>query len=167
MDLQQPQCTIAILLSYSSSSLLRKGSQEPVSFCRSQAAIHHDLPPDKVKREHGTITRIKEAIESHGNPFGVEASFIYNFIMHAYIPDEFVPQMLNMYNAGQTLYKDYVSEWITGDVSLCSRDKRKEYDVHVWQQELNNLGLGQECGSEGNERFVWALNGPCSFEQRH
>lgn len=44
----------------------------------SQAAVHHDLSPGKVKREHGTITRIKEAIESHGNPFAVEGSAIYS-----------------------------------------------------------------------------------------
>jgi len=33
----------------------------------SQAAVHHDLSPSKVKQEHGTITRMKEAIERHGN----------------------------------------------------------------------------------------------------
>ena len=44
----------------------------------SQAAVQHDLSSGKVKREHGTITRIKEAIESHGNPFAVEGSAIYS-----------------------------------------------------------------------------------------
>ena len=48
-DLQQPQCKTAIPLGYS-----------------------RTFP--KVKREHGTITRIKEAIESHGNPFAVYSS---------------------------------------------------------------------------------------------
>jgi len=84
----------------------------------SQAVVHHDLSPGKVKREHVTINRIKEAIESHGNPFAVEGSAIYNLITHAYIPDEYVPQILDIDDTGQKLYEDYVSERINGDVSL-------------------------------------------------
>ena len=73
---------------------------------RSQTADHHDLSPGKVKREHDTTTRIKEAIASH------------NLITHAYVPDEYVPQILNIDTTGQKLYEDYVSERINGDVSL-------------------------------------------------
>jgi len=122
----------------------------------------------KVKREHGTIIRIKEAIESHGNPFAVEGSAIYNLITHAYISDEYVPQILNIDDTSQKLYEDYVAERINDDVSLWAPvKKRKEPDVHVWQQEAHSQGSGQDCGSKGNQRFVWALDGPCSFEQRH
>ena len=32
----------------------------------SQAAVHHDLSPGKVKREHGTITRIKKPLRAMG-----------------------------------------------------------------------------------------------------
>ena len=99
----------------------------------SQAAVHHDLSPGKVKREHGTITRIKEAIESHGNPFAVEGSAIYNLITHAYIPDEYVLQILNIDDTGQKLYEDYVSLRINGDVSLWAPVKKEKNmnDVHV------------------------------------
>jgi hypothetical protein len=45
--------------------------------------------------------------------------------------------------------------------------KRKESDVHVWQQDVYSQGSGQDCGSEGNKRFVFALDGPCLFKQRH
>ena len=77
----------------------------------SQAAVHHDLSPGKVKREHGTITRIKDAIESHANPFAVEGSAIYNLITHAFIPDEYVPQILNIEDTGQKLYEDREDQW--------------------------------------------------------
>ena len=84
---------------------------------KSQSDIHHDLSPSKVRRDHSMITRIKKSIASHGNPFCVEGSSIYNLITHAYIPDEYVPQILNMDNLGQKLYEDYVSERINGSVS--------------------------------------------------
>jgi len=88
--------------------------------------------------------------------------------MHIYIPDEYVPQILNIDDTGQKLYEDYVAEIISGDLSLWAPvKKRKEPDVHVWQQEAHSQGSGQDCGSKGNQRFVWALDGPCSFEQRH
>ena len=99
-------------------SCLANDFKSQFQYAGSQAAVHHDLSPGKVKREHGTITRIKEAIKSHGNPFAVEGSAIYNLITRAYIPDEYVPQILNIDDIGQKLYEDYVSDRITGDVSL-------------------------------------------------
>lgn len=93
---------------------------------RSQTADHHDLSPGKVKREHDTATRIKEAIASHGNPFCVEGGAIHNLITHAYVPDEYVPQILNIDNTGQKLYEDYVSERINGDVSLWDPVKKQK-----------------------------------------
>ena len=88
----------------------------------SQAAVHHNLTPCEVKREHGTITGIKEAIESHGNPFAVEGSAIYNLITHAYVPGEYVPQILNIDDTGQKLYE----ERINGDVSLWAPVKKEK-----------------------------------------
>ena len=73
---------------------------------KSQSDIHHDLSPSKVRRDHSMITRIKKSIASHGNPFCVEGTSIYNLITHAYIPDEYVAQILNMDNLGQKLYED-------------------------------------------------------------
>ena len=71
---------------------------------------YHDLSPSKIKREHETITRIKDAIQSHGNPFAVEGNMIYNVVTHAYIPDEYVPPILNIDDTGQKVYEVYVSE---------------------------------------------------------
>ena len=73
-------------------SCLAKDFKSQFHSAGSQAAVRHDLSPGKVKQEHGTITRIKEAIESHGNPFAVDGNAIYNLIVHAYIPDEYAPQ---------------------------------------------------------------------------
>ncbi len=89
-------------------------------------AFHHDLSPGKVKRDHDITTRIKETITSHGNPFCVEGSSIHNLITHAYIPDEYVPQILNIDNTGQQLYEDYVSERINGNVSLWAPVKKEK-----------------------------------------
>ena len=78
----------------------------------SKAVEHHDLSPSKIKREHGTINRIKDAIQSHGNPFAVGGNIIYNIITHAYIPDEYVPQILNIDDTGQK------TTWLKGSMGL-------------------------------------------------
>ena len=166
-DLQQPQCKTAILLGYSRTVLPRTGFQEPVPFCRKPSSCPPRPFPGKVKRQHGTITRIKEAIESHGNRLLLRAVPSTALCTHAYIPGEYVPQILNINDTGQKLYEDYVSERINGDVSLWAPVKKEEPDVHVWQQEAHSQGSGQDCGSKGNQSFVWALDGSCSFEQRH
>jgi len=46
-------------------------------------------------------------------------------ITHAYIPDEYVPMILNADVTGQKLYEDYVSERINGDVSLWATVKKE------------------------------------------
>ena len=52
-------------------------------------------------------------------------TFIYNLITHAYIPNEYVPQILNIEHIGQKLYEEYVEERINGDVSLWSPVKKE------------------------------------------
>ena len=81
-----------------------------------QIREHHDLGPSSVKKVHDVIEKIKAAILKHGNPFAVEGDKLHNVITHAYIPDEYVPKILNV--TGQKLYEDYISERINGDVSL-------------------------------------------------
>lgn len=148
-------------------SCLAKDFKSQFHSAGSQAAVHHDLSPGKVKREHGTITRIKEAIESHGNPFAVEGSAIYNLITHAYIPDEYVPQILNIDDTGQKLYEDYVSERINGDVSLWAPVKKEKNMMYMSGNKKHTVKVRDKTGSKGNQRFVRALDGSCSFEQRH
>ncbi|KAH3861014.1 hypothetical protein DPMN_023940 [Dreissena polymorpha] len=65
------------------------------------------------------------AILSHGNPFAAEGDQLYNFITHAYVSQEYVPQILNIDDTGQKLYKDYVAERINGDVSLWAPVKKQ------------------------------------------
>ena len=107
-------------------SCLTKDFKSQFHSARRQGALHYDLSLDKVKRDHGTITRIKITIESHGNTFAVEGSAIYNLITHAYIPDEYMPQILNIDDTGQKIYEDYVSERINGDASLWAPMKKKK-----------------------------------------
>ena len=83
------------------------------------------MAPGKVTRGHEIITRIKKSIQSHGNPFGVEGNDIYNLITYAYIPNEYVSQILNIEHIGQKLYEEYVEERINGDVSLWSPVKKE------------------------------------------
>ena len=78
---------------------------------------HHDLGPSTIKREHDAINKIKAAILSHGNPFSTEGDQLDNLITHAYIANEYVPQILNIDATGQELYEEYVSERKNGDVS--------------------------------------------------
>ena len=99
-------------------SCLAKEFKDQFHDVGSKAVEHHDLSPSKIRREHGTISRIKDAIQSHGNPFAVEGNMTYNIITHVYIPDEYVPQILNTDDTGQKLYEDYVAERVNGDVSL-------------------------------------------------
>jgi len=106
----------------------------------SKAVEHHDLSPSKIRREHGTISMIKDAIQSHGNPFAVEGNMIYNIITHAYIPDEYVPQILNIDDTGQKLYEDYVAERDNWDVSLWAPVKNQNNNIYI---SGNNMHKGK------------------------
>ena len=115
----------------------------PESSCRSEefksqfnvgagkVSEHYDLGPSTVKREHDTINKIKAAILSHGNPFSTEGDQLDNIITHAYIPNEYVPQILNIDATGQELYEEYVSERINGDVSLWAPVKKQNNKMYL------------------------------------
>ena len=70
---------------------------------------YHGLQPSVIRHEHEAISKIKAAILSHGNPFAAEGDQLYNFITHAYVPQEFVSQILTVDETGQRLYEDYVA----------------------------------------------------------
>ena len=65
--------------------------------------------PNEVTREHSAVNKIKSAIHDHGNPFAVEGDRLHNMTTHAYVPDEFVEQILNANDTGQKMYEDYVT----------------------------------------------------------
>ena len=105
----------------------------------SKAVEHHDLSPSKIKWEHGTISRIKDATQSHSNPFAVEGNMIYNIITHAYIPDEYVPPILNIDDTGQKLYEDYVAERMNGDVSLWAPVKKQNNKMYMFGNKTHKV----------------------------
>ena len=92
---------------------------------------HHDLGPSTIKREHDAINKIKAAILSHGNPFSTKSDQLDNLTTHAYIENEYVPQILNINATGQELYEEYVSERINGDVSLWAPVKKQNNNMYL------------------------------------
>ena len=74
-----------------------------------------------MSREHSAVNKIKAAFLDHGNPFAVEGDRLHNMITHAYVPDEFVEQILNANDTGQKIYEDYVTERISGNISLWAK----------------------------------------------
>jgi hypothetical protein len=92
---------------------------------------HHGIGASAVKHEHTTIDKIKAAILTHGNPFAAEGDMIYNIISLAYVPQESVPQILDVDERGQTLYEEYVKERINGEVSLWAPVKREKNKMYT------------------------------------
>ena len=86
---------------------------------------HHEVQQSVVMKEHDAVNKIQAAILSHGNLFDAEGDQFYNFMTHAYVLQEYVPQILNVDNSGQKLYEDYVAERINGDVSLWAPVKKQ------------------------------------------
>ena len=67
---------------------------------------HHDLGPSTFKRGHDAIN-------------------------NAYIPNEYVPQVLNIDAIGQKLYDEYVSKRINGYVSLWPPEKKQNNKMYL------------------------------------
>ena len=84
-----------------------------------------------MRKAHDNVDRIKAAILSHANPFAAEGDQLYNFITHAYAPQESVSQILNIDDTGQKLYVDYVAERINGDVSLWAPVKKQNNRMYM------------------------------------
>ena len=140
-------------------SCLAKEIKDQFRDVGSKAVEHHDLSPSKTKREHGTISRIKDAIQSHGNPFAVEGNMIFTILTHAYIPDEYVPQILNIDDTGQKLYENNVAERVNGDVSLWAPVKKQNNTMNM-SGNAYIQDSRQDRRPEGNQRPVWEVDGP-------
>ena len=67
---------------------------------------------------HSAVNKIKALILNHGYPFAVEGDRLRNVITHAYVPVEFVEQILN---TGQKMYENYDTERINGNLSLWAK----------------------------------------------
>ena len=129
---------------------------------------HHDLSPSEVSREHSAVYKIKAAIIDHGNPFPVEGDRLHNMITHAYVPDEFVEQILNANDTGQKMCEDYVTERINGNISLWAKvTKVCQQDVHARQQDNHHQATIQYGRSKGDEGSLWETDDPHKIYQRH
>ena len=91
----------------------------------------NDLQPSVIRQQHHAVDKIKAAILSHGNPFTVEGNQLYNFITNAYVPQEYIPQILNADEIGQKLHEDYVAERINGDISLWAPVKKQNNKMYM------------------------------------
>ncbi len=52
------------------------------------------------------ISKIKAAILRHENPFTATGPMLYNLITNAYVLEKYIPQILNMDDSGQKMYKE-------------------------------------------------------------
>ena len=89
------------------------------------------VSPSEVTREHSAVNKIKSAILDHGNPFAVGGDILHNMITHAWVPGEFVEQILNANYIGQKMYEDYVTERTIGNSSLSSKVTKVGYRMFM------------------------------------
>ena len=97
----------------------------------SKVTEHCDLSMSAINLNHCAISKIKAAIMCHGNPFTVKGPMLYNLITHAYIPEKYVSQILNMDDSEQKLYEDYVAERINGKISLWEPVKKQNNKMYM------------------------------------
>ena len=66
---------------------------------------------------------------------------IYNIITHAYIPDEYVPHILNIDDTGQMLYEDCVAERVNRDVSLWAPVKKQNNKMYMSSNKTHKVKI--------------------------
>ena len=106
-------------------SRLSAGFKEQFGLQKNKLDGHYSVQPSVIRQEHQAVDKIKSAILSHGNPFAAEGDQLYDFTTNAYVPHEYVSQILNADEIGQKLYEDYVTERISGDTSLWAPVKKQ------------------------------------------
>ena len=148
-------------------SCLAKEFKDTFHDVGSKAVEHHDLSPSKIRREHGTISRSKDAIQSHGNPFAVEDNMIYNIITHAYIPDENVPQILNIDDTDQNLYEDYLAERVNGDVSLWAPLKKQNNKIYMSSNKTHTVKIRDKIVDLKETKDLYGRLMVLARKQRH
>ena len=134
----------------------------------SQLTEHHDLSPSGVSREHSAVYKIKAAILDHGNPFAVEGDRRHNMITQAYVPHEFVEQILNANDTGQNMYEDCVTERINGNISIWATVMKVDNTMFMsGKQDNHHQATRQDGRSKGDEGSLWETNDPRKIDQRH
>jgi len=102
---------------------------------------HHGVRPGAIKQDHEAVDKIKAAILSHGNPFAVTGDRLCNFITHAYVPQEYVPQILKIDDIGQKRYDDYVAKRFNGDVSLWTPVKKHNNKMYMSGNKMQTVKI--------------------------
>ena len=85
---------------------------------------HPELSSCAISKDKEAIDKIKCVILRHDNPITADGDRLYNMITHAYIPQEYVSQILNADDTGQKLYEKYIAERINGGTSFWAPIKR-------------------------------------------
>lgn len=112
---------------YASHELSCKEFKDQFNVKETETAEHHDLSPSVIKQcEHSTVSNMRAAIMRHGILFPIEGHTLYNLITQAYIPEQYVSQILNNDDTGQKLYEEYVSEQISRRVSFWAPVKKEK-----------------------------------------
>jgi len=73
------------------------------------------------------------AIMSHRNFFSVEDDrTIFNLITLAWVPEQYLLQILNLDDIGQKMYNHYTKENINESVSIWAPVKKRKSHLHFW-----------------------------------
>ena len=88
----------------------------------------------------------------------VGGSSIHNLITHAYIPDDYVPHIINIDSTGQKLYEEYVLERINRYMSLWDTVKKsKKSYVLIWQYETTVKVRNKNVDLKEMTHLFWRL----------
>jgi len=85
---------------------------------------HHDVQPSVIRQEGQAVDKIKTAILSHGNPFAAEGNQLYNFITNAYVPQEYVPQIMK-------LARSFMKIMLLSETSLWAPVKKQNNKMYM------------------------------------
>ena len=96
----------------------------------------------------------------------VGGSSIHNLITHAYIPDDYVPQIINIDSTCQKLYEEYVLERIYRYMSLWDTvKKRKKSYVIIWQYKTTVKARTKNVYLKEMKQLFWRLMVLASFKR--
>ena len=92
---------------------------------------HPELSSCTISKDKEASDKIKCVILRHDNPITADGDRLYNMITHAYIPQEYVSQILNADDTGQKLYEKYIAERINGGTSFWAPIKRGQNRIFM------------------------------------
>ena len=99
---------------------------EHMSSASNPQKTHHQLIPSERKKQAERVEKIKSAIKSHTNPFGmIQDPSLSNLVTNKVVAPEFIEGILNVDKQGKTLHQDFINERLeTQSTKLWARMKR-------------------------------------------